>query len=566
MRFILCVSLLTLPGFLQIAGAQTKEYTNPILAGFYPDPSICRVGEDYYLVTSTFSYFPGIPVFQSRDLVSWKLIGHVMDRPEQLNLDGQGVSRGLFAPSIRYYNGLFYVTCTQVDRGGNFIVTSKSAEGPWSNPVWLPEVNGIDPSPFFDDDGRAYLIYNSAAPDDKPLYDGHRTIRIRRLDLKKLEVSGDEKILINGGVDISKKPVWIEAPHIFKKDGYYYLIAAEGGTAEQHSEVVFRSKSVDGPYVPYEKNPILTQRHLDPRREFPITSTGHADLVQANDGSWWAVFLGCRPYRPYEGNYYNTGRETFMAPVSWKEDWPIINPGSELVRYRYPLPMRPSASGVEIPMSGNFTVRDEFTSEKLNAHWTFLRTPRELWYDLRERKGWLALRVRPQSWSEAANPTFLGRRQQHLRGSASVELDFSAGAESEKAGLLVFQSEQHFYFLCKSVTQATPVVQLYRSEEATRQTSNMELLASQELGEEAGKKPLGLRIDANGGAYSFLYSTQPGKWIPLKEEVDGRFLSTRVAGGFVGCMFAMYATSLAAASKNTAFYNWFEYTGRDETY
>lgn len=546
--------------------AQASQFTNPILAGFYPDPSICRVGKDYYLVTSTFSYFPGIPVFHSRDLVRWKLIGHVMDRPEQLNLDGQGVSRGLFAPSIRFYKGLFYVTCTQVDKGGNFIVTAKTAEGPWSNPVWIPEVNGIDPSPFFDDNGKAYILYNSIPPDDKPLYDGHRTIRMRELDLKTLKVSAEEKMLVNGGVDIAKKPVWIEAPHILKKDGYYYLIAAEGGTADQHSEVVFRSKKVDGPYVSYEKNPILTQRHLNPQREFPITSTGHADFVQAGNGSWWAVFLGCRPYRPYTDGSYNTGRETFMAPVSWRNGWPVINAGNEPVLYRYPAPMKPVGGELETPMSGNFTVRDEFASGKLNLYWTFLRTPREQWFSLQEREGWLALRLRPEMCSGTANPTFLGRRQQHLKGSSSVEIDFSAKAENEKAGLLVFQNEQHFYFLCKSVVRGTPVVELYKSATGTGPTPTMELLATQELGSESTSKPVRLRIEALGETYSFAFSTQPGHWNALKENVDAHFLSTRVAGGFVGCMVAMYATSLGAPSESKAYYNWFEYTGNDEMY
>jgi alpha-N-arabinofuranosidase len=270
-----------------MSGQSDKKFTNPILAGFYPDPSICRVGSDYYLVNSTFSYFPGITVFQSKDLVHWRLIGHILDRPEQLNLDGQGVSRGIFAPSIRYHDGTYYVTCTQVDRGGNFIVTAKKPEGPWSNPIWIPEINGIDPSMFFDENarlpdgqGKAYILYNSIPPDDKPLYDGHRTLRMYEFDLAKMKVVGNECILVNGGVDISKKPVWIEGPHILQKDGWYYLIAAEGGTAEWHS----------------------TQRHLDPNRKFPITSTGHADFVQTKNGDWWSVFLGCRPY---EEGYYN---------------------------------------------------------------------------------------------------------------------------------------------------------------------------------------------------------------------------------------------------------------------
>ena len=227
-------------------GQSAPSFTNPIIAGFHPDPSICRVGKDYYLVNSTFAYFPGINVFHSRDLVHWQLIGYVLNRPEQLNLDGQGVSRGLYAPAIRYHNGLFYVTCTLVDIGGNFVATAKDPAGPWSKPVWLPEINGIDPSLFFDD-GKTYIVYNSIPPGDKPLYNGHRTIRIHEFDPESVKVRGDEKILVNGGTNIEKKPSWIEGPHILKKDGVYFLIAAEGGTEDQHSEVVFKSENVYGP-------------------------------------------------------------------------------------------------------------------------------------------------------------------------------------------------------------------------------------------------------------------------------------------------------------------------------
>jgi xylan 1,4-beta-xylosidase len=549
---------------MAVSHAQDRQFTNPILAGFYPDPSICRVGKDYYLVTSTFAYFPGIPVFHSRDLVNWKLIGHVLDRPEQLNLDGQGVSRGLFAPTIRYNKGLFYVICTQVDRGGNFIVTAKSPAGPWTNPVWLPEINGIDPSPFFDDDGKAYVIYNSIPPDNKSLYDGHRTIRIVALDVKTLKVYGEETILVNGGVDITKKPVWIEAPHIFKKNGSYYLIAAEGGTAEQHSEVVFKSKSVLGPYVPSEKNPILTQRTLDAKREFPITSTGHADFVQTEEGSWWSVFLGCRPYAPFDQNYFNTGRETFLAPVDWSGEWPVINPGLEKVQYHYPVPIKSGIARGITPHGGNFVVRDDFNAARLNPEWAFLRTPREPWYNLTERKGWLALQVRPETCSDPVNPTFLGHRQQHATGSASVRLDFNAKAENEKAGLLIFQNETHFYFFCKSLSSGGGIIQLYSS--TTGEKQSMHLLVSQPLQRIDGERPLELRIEARGSTYAFLYKLQTDDWKVLKEEIDGRFLSTRIAGGFVGCMYAMYATSLGTPSTNTAYFDWFEYSGNDEVF
>jgi alpha-N-arabinofuranosidase len=539
-------------------GQSNESFTNPILAGFYPDPSICRVGSDYYLVTSSFSYFPGIPIFHSRDLVNWKQIGHVMDRPEQLDLDGLGVSRGIFAPAIRHHGGVFYVTCTLVDKGGNFVVTSKKPEGPWSNPVWIPQINGIDPSMFFDENGKTYIVYNSIAPDDKPLYNGHRTLRMYGFDVANLKVMGDEILLVNGGTDLSKKPIWIEAPHIFQKDGYYYLIAAEGGTGDQHSEVVFRSKNVAGPYVPYERNPILTQRHLDPNRKNPITSTGHADFVQTESGEWWAVFLGCRPY---DDGYYNTGRETFLAPVKWLDGWPVINPEHEEVQYHYPFPFKPSQEAVAIPHRGNFQFRDEFVAEKLNHNWVFLRTPREKWYDLKSRKGFLTMQLRPESCAGNKNPSFLGHRQQHLRGSASVAIDFSPKAENEKAGLVIFQNEKHFYFLCKSFDGYAAVIQLYKSGE-----DQMELLGSQTITDEQKAKPLHLRIEVRGNTYSFSFATDSGKWILLQDYVDARFLSTKVAGGFVGCVYALYATSLGKPSENSAHFDWFEYVGDDEVY
>jgi xylan 1,4-beta-xylosidase len=327
-NIIVCICL-----FLSfICNSFSQSFTNPILAGFYPDPSICRAGNDYYIVNSSFAYYPGLPIFHSTDLVNWQQIGAALNRPEQLNLDSAGVSRGLFAPAITYHKGTFYIVCTLVDKGGNFVITSTNPKGPWSNLVWLPEVDGIDPSIFFDEDDKAYIVYNSIPPDNISLHGGHRTIRMNTFDAKKLKVTSDNKIIINGGTDMSKKPVWIEGPHLFKKDGWYYLMCAEGGTDYEHSEVVFKSKTIDGPFIPYDKNPILTQRHLDKNRKNPVTNTGHADLVETPGGKWWAVFLGCRPY---ENNTFNTGRETFMAPVEWKEGWPIINPNFAEVQYTY---------------------------------------------------------------------------------------------------------------------------------------------------------------------------------------------------------------------------------------
>lgn len=542
--------------------AQTKKhYTNPILTGFYPDPSICRVGEDYYLVNSTFAYFPGIPVFHSQDLVNWRPIGHVMSRNGQMDLGGMGVSRAIFAPTIRYHDGLFYVTCTLVDGGGNFVVTAKDPAGPWSNPVWLPGVNGIDPSPFFDEDGKAYIVYNSIPPDNQSLYDGHRTIRINEFDPKSLEITSDNRILVNGGTDISQKPSWIEGPHLFKRHGYYYLLAAEGGTYENHSVVIFRSKTLEGPFVPYEKNPILTQRHLPGSRQQPITSVGHADLVELPNGQWQVVFLATRPY---DGNHYNTGRETYLTPVQWENEWPVFNPGFDEVQYRYPLPLPEKKMG-DHPYSGNFTVRDEFTGNTLHPDWFFLRNPEEGWCSLNDKKGALTMRLRPATCMGSGNPSFIARRQQHHRGEAATALTFTPAATNEKAGLLVFQNEDHFYYLCQSVESGKPVVQLYQSVKDPKDSTDMKLLASQPLSLPAGK-PLHLKISARVDSYTFHYSLDGKRWQTLKDGVDARWLSTQTAGGFVGCVYALYASAHGQPTDTKATFHWFEYSGDDEVF
>jgi xylan 1,4-beta-xylosidase len=537
-----------------------KQYTNPILCGFYPDPSICRVGDDFYLISSTFAYFPGIPVFHSKDLVNWKLIGHVLDRAEQLNLQGFGVSRGIFSPSIDFHEGIFYVTCTLVDGGGNFVVTAENPAGPWSNPVWLPEINGIDPSIFFDEDGKTYIIYNGIPPDNKSLYDGHRTIRMRSFDLHQLKVSNEEIILINGGTQLSNKPRWIEGPHIIKKYGYYYLIAAEGGTGYDHSVVAFRSKLITGPYIPFENNPILTQRNLDSNRSFPVTSTGHADLVELANGSWHAVFLGCRPY---EADFYNTGRETFLVPVTWENEWPLINHGQGAVMPRYPLPLPERTDIADRKYSGNFRYRADFDKPKLAPDWMFLRTPLEKWFSLQKRESFLSLRLRPQTLSGKDNPSFLARRQQHLVCQVTTALLFTPEKEGEKAGLVAFQNEDHFYFLGKALDNGQNVVQLYRSKIIPADGKSMEILETRPLKK---KGIVYLHIRAMRDQYAFFFSTDNKKWEVVREGVDGKFLSTAVAGGFVGVTFGVYATSSGEPSTSEAHFDWFEYQGMDEVY
>ncbi|MBL3658941.1 glycoside hydrolase family 43 protein [Fulvivirga sediminis] len=529
----------------------TNTFQNPILAGFYPDPSICKAGDKFYLTNSSFAYFPGLPIFESDDLVNWKQIGHAMDRKEQLDTQGERITRGLFAPAISFHDGTFYLVCTRVDKGGNFIITAKNPAGPWSNPTYIPEVNGIDPSLFFDGD-KAYIIYNSIPPNNESLYGGHRTIRMYELDKESLKVKGEEILLINGGTDIEKKPVWIEGPHIYKIDDYYYLMCAEGGTAYNHSEVIFRSKNVAGPYEAWSENPILTQRHLDPNRANPITTAGHADIVQMDNGDWWAVFLACRPY---EGNYFNIGRETFLAPVKWKDGWPIINPDYEEVQYTYPTPTGEAKDQASFPLNGNFTMHDDFVEEELGMNYLFMRTPQTKWYDIKE--GQLVFQIQPETASGLSNTSFVGHRQQHLKGTASLQVNFNAKNSQEKAGLLAFQSRTNYYFLAKTMKDSQPVVELYQSAE-----DSLKVLASTPVSEKATM----LKVAFDGAKYSFAYAEKEGEWTTLKDNVDGKFLSTEVAGGFVGTIIGMYATSSGNETDNTAAFDWFEYQGNDLTY
>jgi len=536
---------------VQLGFSQSTTLVNPILTGFYPDPSIVKVGPDYYLVNSTFSYFPGIPVFHSKDLKNWKQIGNVIHRTSQMDFMGERMTRGLFAPAISYHDGTFYVTCTDIDNLSNFVATAKNPAGPWSDPIRVPEVRGIDPSLNFDDDGKAYFLYNSDAPDNKPLYSGHRTVKIYEFDVATMKVVGEPKILINGGVDLSKKPVWIEAPHFWKKDGWYYLYAAEGGTSVNHSEVVLRSKSVWGPFVPYEDNPILTQRHLPENRKDPITSAGHAQFVEGPDGETYAVFLAVRPY---EGDHYNTGRETFIAPVEWKDGWPIINPNSEEIKYYYPVDYKEIKQENALPQSGNFQYTLTFEDE-LDPTLLFMRTIDSSSFSLSKKDG-LTLQLKPETVMERGNPSFIGKRQQHLYSTAEIALDFSANSSNEKAGLIIFQNENHFYFLCQSKAEGKNVIQLYKS---NTEEQSMELLAEAPLSDNMEK--VGLRISSEGDTYTFHYAENLKDWKLLKDKVDAKFLSTRTAGGFIGCLYGMYATSSGEETSNSASFSYLKYSG-----
>jgi len=499
---------------------------NPILPGWYSDPSFCTNGEgDYFLVTSTFSYFPGVPLFHSRDLVNWKQVGHVLDRPSQLTgLGRQHTSGGIYAPDIKYNpkNRTYYMITTNVG-AGNFLVKTQDPFGPWSEPILLPQVQGIDPSLFFDDDGRAYIVNNDEAPGGKPEYDGHRTIRIVEYDVENDCTIGERKVIVNKGVDPAAKPVWIEGPHLYKIDGKYFLMCAEGGTSDQHSEVVFRADAPMGEYKPWNRNPILTQRHLAADRPEPVTCTGHADLLQTPEGEWWGVFLGCRPVK---GGFENLGRETFLLPVRWSEDgFPFFLEEDETV----PVIVRRPGTRVEgTPTFGNFVVEDSFTGDRLDKAWMTLRGPADGLYAL--KGGALELTCSPMRATRFETPALVLRRLQHHAFSASTRMRF-APAGSEAAGLLLYKDERHQYFLKVCLKDGAPAIALERCGES---------LSSLALPDSFSTVDLCIASD-DGLTFRFGYAVDGREMRTLVAGVDASYLSTAVAGGFTGTTVGPYA-------------------------
>jgi len=484
-----------------------SRVANPILPGCHPDPSIVRVGADYYLVTSTFEYFPGLPVFHSTDLARWECIGHVVTRPDQLDYAGIASSGGLYAPTIRYHDGRFLVVCTLVDqedetRGGHFVMTATDPAGPWSDPVWL-DADGIDPSLFFDDDGRAWLHGTRLARE--PEWHHQTEVWLRELDLATMSLTGPEHILWTGAV---RGAVWAEGPHLYRVDGTYYLLAAEGGTEFHHAVCVARSDAVTGPYVGNPANPVLTHRHLGHGAD--VVGTGHADLVQAVDGSWWAVLLGMRT----EGGYhYPLGRETFLVPVAWEGGWPVFAPGVGRVPAEVDVPFaRPGPA----PATG--------------PAWTTLRAPASTFAEP-DGEGW-RLHLTPANLTDPVTPAFLGVRQEHR------DLDFAvtlAGPLStgEEAGLAVRQSERdHVRLALVGGRNGSLVRAVHRRAGSDILLGELAVAASEEV-------RLGVRV--RGVEYAL--TVRVGDRDVVVATADGRTLDSVATGGFLGLWLGVYATS-----------------------
>lgn len=511
---------------------------NPIVPGFYPDPSICAVGEDFYMVHSTFSYFPGIPVLHSRDLAHWEQIGNVLDRESQLPLEGCRHSQGLFAPTIRWHDGTFYVVCTNVSGGGNFVVTAEKPEGPWSEPHYLRGADGIDPSLFFDEDGACYYIGTHPNPEGCR-YDGDYYIWIQRLDTERMELTGEAYNVWNGAM---RSVHWPEGPHLYKKDGYYYIVHAEGGTGPEHAVAVCRSRSVTGPYENCFCNPILTHRHLG--QDYPVKYAGHADMVQTVNGEWYMVMLAVRPT---EG-YTTLGRETFLAKVVWENGWPVVNPGAgrltEEVEIRLPgWEPRPVPGARALPGGGReYAFAD---GKALGDEFVFLRRPGGDRFRPEEGRG-LWIKCSPVTLKELGSPSYAAVRQQHHRFRAKAVLETAALTEGRRAGLALVQSNE-YQLRAEASDGALEVILCEAGQDR--------LLARSGL-PEAQTVTLELQADGLKAAVS-VKNGECRKTVA--QDIDIHALSTETAGGFVGCTAGMYAVAEPGAEEAEVCFRSFAY-------
>lgn len=554
---ILGTALLFLQGCEKAANMQDSEhvetFSNPIIPGFAPDPSIVRVADDFYLINSTFEYFPGIPVYHSTDLINWELISYVVHDPSQAELSNIKSSDGIHASTIRYHNGLFYVISTNNVAGvmANFIVTAEDPRGPWSRPHVLDGAPGIDPSLFFDDDGRVWYVGNHLPPD--PAFDGQAEIWLQELDLEEMALIGERYYLWRGCC----QGVWAEGPHIYKKDGYYYLMISEGGTAYEHALSVAISKEIVGPYQNNPRNPVLTHRQLS--YDFPITGVGHADLVELRDGRWYAVALG---WRLVDGRHGILGRETFLVPVVWETEhywwkeeklsFPVFSPRTGRVDLRFPIPF----AGTTQQHADGFS--DGFDGPMLGLEWNFRRAPVQDFYSLSDNEGSLRLHLQSGAIAEREQYSFVGIRQRHFEFEASTQMSFSPSSDNEEAGLIVIQNDKSAYML--TLTGSDSGNQLRLSQNLYGEAS---VLASQLV----DVATIFLKVKGNYVNYGFYYSADGRDWRQIGVDVDGTSLSPYILKGYnyTGVYVGLYASANGEATENHADFNSFNYTSNAET-
>lgn len=504
-------------------------YKNPVLPGFYPDPSIVRVGEDYYMITSTFEYFPGVPIFHSKNLAQWTQIGNVLTRDSQVDLRSRKASEGIFAPVIRYHDGVFYMITTDIGGIGNFYVTATDPAGEWSDPIRI-EYGGIDPSLFFDDDGKVYVTVQRGA--------SHHSHAIQyEIDIKTGKAL-TEPIVVwpgDGGQ-------WAEAPHLYKINGTYYMMAASGGTADQHREIIGKSDKPYGPFKPLPHD-ILTHRNLP---DNPAQFLGHGDLVDDVNGNWWMVFLGVRHMN---GDPHTVlGRETFLAPVEWTEDgWPMVDNNDGRVDLVMSAELLPAPLEETNELHDGY--KDDFDQSKLHPRWSFVRNLDEQYYSLSEREGSLMLLGQASDLNTVDSITFAGVRQSHFETVMTAAMAFDPQNDGEEAGLSIRLRESAHYELGIIQKDGERYINLRTTKEGVTIEVRKFNYSHNEIY---------LRVDATKMYYEFQYSSDGQEWHTIGYEPTGQ-LTTHQQGGFTGVCVGLYATGNGQQSKTPAYFDWFSY-------
>jgi xylan 1,4-beta-xylosidase len=545
-----------------------KEFSNPILPGFYPDPSICRAGDAYYIVNSSFYYYPGLPVSKSYDLVHWRQIGNAISRPGQLDFRNCDSSEGLWAATIRYHNGLFYIVDT-LDVNGranryNFIITAQNPEGPWSDAVIIEGADGIDPSLYFDEDGRMWFCANHIPENVK--YPTHKQIYMAQLDPDTFQIIGNKHVIYDG---ITDRSMFMEGPHVYHIGKKYFLLTACGGTQTNHCVNFYRSDKLLGPYEPCPRNPVVSSRNLRLLNATGVSVTGHGDLVCTPDGQYYMTLLGIRPYdkdiseyekeitrkwirKPDRNKYaqYNLGRETFLLPMAFDyDDWPLADNENGLVNLKERMPDLP---GHPLPFQ---TRVDNFESAVLDCHWCMRRPPEREIFSLTQRPGYLRLHTLPGTAESRGESAIIVRRQQHYYFQAACAMEFKPAYDGEEAGIIVTQNENYSYLLVKCRCDGRDRIECIRIQQGVR-TVLADAAAPQ------GR--IYLTVEGRRGDYSFFYGDEEHTMISLGDHEDGALLSTLVADGYLGTMIGMYASAGHRESNNAADFDWFRYENTEE--
>jgi xylan 1,4-beta-xylosidase len=517
-----------------------SEIVNPILPGFHPDPSIIRVGGDYYIATSTFEWFPGVEIHHSRDLLHWELAARPLNRVSQLDMRGIPCSCGVWAPCLSYSNGVYYLIYTVVRSTGgafkdtdNYLVTSADLYGEWSDPVYLNST-GFDPSLFHDEDGRKWLVNMSW--DFRGGKNSFAGVLLQEYSVRQKKLIG-KPINIFKGSHYGKT----EGPHLYRHGGWYYLIAAEGGTGLTHAVTMARSRSISGPYEIHPQNPVLTSRY---NPGLILKKAGHADLVETENGEWYMVHLCSRPL----DGYSVLGRETSIQKVEWGADgWLRLQGGGCEPRLKVPAPDLPPFAPKNAPE------RDHFDSDVLNPHFCTLRMPLgPETLSLTERPGWLRLHGR-ESLHSAYRQALVARRQQSFTYTAETKVEFEPQDFRQMAGLICLHDLDNYFYLKIGGDEEQGKTISVLSCDNGRYTFGGEVSAK-------GRTAVYLRAHADHAGLWFYFSFDGENWRHIGEVYDMRVLSDEHSGcsHFTGAFVGLCCQDLSGLGRYADF-DYFDY-------